>query len=64
MTTTIKVDGTLVKATWQDDQLLDCRADVDYFVPATNLADGYVPQSQAGKGADTKGGAKSTDKIK
>ena len=64
MATTIKVDGTLATNTWQDDQLLDCYDDVDYFVPATNLTDGYVPQSQAGKGADTKGGAKSTDKIK
>ena len=64
MATTIKVDGTLATNTWQDDQLLDCYDDVDYFVEATNLANTYVPQSQAGKGADSASGAKSTDKIK
>ena len=64
MATTIKVDGTLATNTWQDDQLLNCYDDVDYFVEATNLADTYVPLSQAGKGADSASGAKSTDKIK
>ena len=54
MATTIKVDGTKVSNTWQDDQTLDRYADVDLFVPAQNLADTYVPQSQVGKGADKK----------
>ena len=54
MATTIKVDGTKVTNTWQDDQLLNCYDDVDYFVPAENLTDTYVPQSQVGKGADKK----------
>ena len=52
MATTIKVDSTLATFTWQDDQLLDPAADVDYFVPATNADCTYVPQSQAGKGID------------
>ena len=64
MATTIKVDGTVAPNTWQDDQLLNCYDDVDYFVPATNLGDTYVPQSQAGKGTDTVGGVRSTDKTK
>ena len=54
MATTIKVDGTKVTNTWQDDQLLNCYDDVDLFVPAQNLDDTYVPQSQVGKGADKK----------
>lgn len=64
MTTTIKVDGTLSTTSYQDDQHLNCYDDVDYFVPATNLGDTYVPHSQAGKGTDTVGAGKSTDKIK
>ena len=69
MATTIKVDGTLATNTWQDDQLLDCYDDVDYFVPATNLDDTYVPLSTVGTGGDalaaaTTRGAMSTDKIK
>ena len=60
MATTIKVDGTVADWTWQDDQLLDPAADVDYFVPATNAECTYVPQSQAGKGSDVVIAVKST----
>ena len=52
MATTIKVDSTLATFTWQDDQALDPAADVDYFVPAANLDNAYVPLSQVGKGTD------------
>ena len=64
MATTIKVDSTLATFTWQDDQLLDPAADVDYFVPATNATATYVPQSQAGKGSDTAGGYSAIDTVK
>lgn len=60
MATTIKVDGTVADWTWQDDQTLDPAADVDYFVPASNLTATYVPQSQTGKGSDVVVAAKST----
>ena len=53
MATTIKVDTVLATFTWQDDQTLDPASSVDYFVPATNLDETYVPQSQVGKGSDT-----------
>ena len=52
MATTIKVDTVLATFTWQDDQTLDPADSVDYFVPATNLDETYVPQSQVGKGSD------------
>jgi hypothetical protein len=64
MATTIKVDGTVADWTWQDDQLLDPAADVDYFVKATNAAATYVPQSQAGKGVDTVGSVLKVDTVK
>lgn len=60
MATTIKVDTVLATFTWQDDQALDPAADVDYFVPASNLTATYVPQSQTGKGSDVIVLAKST----
>ena len=68
MATTIKVDGTKVTNTWQDDQSLDPSADVDYFVEAKNLDETYVPQSQYGKGADkdadeTTRGGDGTDEV-
>jgi len=63
MATTIKVDSTLATFTWQDDQLLDPATDVDYFVPATNAAATYVPQSQAGKGVDTVSGYSAVDTV-
>jgi len=63
MATTIKVDSTLATFTWQDDQLLDPAADVDYFVPATNAAATYVPLSQAGKGSDTVAGYSKVDTV-
>jgi len=64
MATTIKVDNTLAGWTWQDDQLLDPAADVDYFVKATNAAGTYVPQSQVGKGVDTVSGVFKVDTVK
>ena len=68
MATTIKVDGTKVTNTWQDDQSLNPYADVDYFVEAKNLDETYVPQSQYGKGADkdpdpTTRGGDGTDEV-
>ena len=63
MATTIKVDGTVADWTWQDDQLLDPAADVDYFVKATNAAATYVPLSQVGKGVDTVSGFSGTDAV-
>ena len=50
MATTIKVDNVLADFTWQDDQLLDESADVDYFVKGNT--GGYVPQSTVGTGSD------------
>ena len=52
MATTIKVDGSVADFTWQDDQLLDESADVDYFVTAENLTETMVPLSTVGTGTD------------
>ena len=64
MATTIKVDGTVAGWTWQDDQLLDSAADVDYFVQGK---DGYVPLSTEGTGSDapaTQIAGQGTDTVK
>ena len=64
MATTIKVDGTVADFTWQDDQLLDESADVDFFVVG-NVGN-YVPQSTVGTGSDAPGtvlGSSGTDLV-
>ena len=69
MATTIKVDGTVADFTWQDDQLLDKLADVDYCVDgqtATTPAIFMVPISTKGTGGDAAGslkGATGVDRI-
>lgn len=58
MATTIKVDGSVAAFTWQDDQLLDKLADVDYCVDgntATTPAILMVPFSTVGTGSDAAG---------
>ena len=64
MATTIKVDGTLVDFTWQDDQTLSPATDVDYFVAGK---DNYIPVSTEGTGSDAPGtvsGLSGTDALK
>ena len=66
MTTTIKLDGTLLADAWQDDQALSPDSAVDVFVPGTNVNE-YFPESTLGTGGDaapTTKGAAGTDKVK
>lgn len=61
MATTIKVDEVLATFTWQDDQLLNPAADVDYVVLSDDLTVGY-PLS-APKAEETTFGAAGVDVI-
>ena len=63
MATTIKVDGTIAPFTWQDDQLLDEDSLVDFYVPATNKVDTFVPGSTAGSGVDVAAAAATKTKA-
>ena len=66
MATTIKVDGSVADFTWQDDQLLDKLADVDYFVDGVNTEGSMYPLSTSGTGGDgaaTTAGAAKIDRI-
>ena len=66
MATTITVDGVAADFTWQDDQLLDKLADVDYCVDgqtSTTPAIFMVPISTKGTGGDTTGPGKATAKV-
>ena len=64
MATTIKVDGALAPFTWQADQLLDEDSLVDFYVPAENLIDTFVPESTVGTGGDVKVSAPATKAAK
>lgn len=66
MATTIKVDSAVATFTWQDDQLLDKLADVDYFVAGEVVTTSMFPLTTVGTGGDKEAsaqGAAKTDKI-